>query len=138
RRPRPRSRHCGACFLLPRGHDRKLQPRALDIPRGNQLTRLVSPPNGGEANLQICILHKSDQGETMKKLAAILLAFSVLLSLSACGQAGGQAAPTESPVLTTAEPTPSAVINGEMPDDEYDRAIWYGFIDPELASDGDR
>ena len=74
----------------------------------------------------------------MKKLAAILLAFSVLLSLSACGQAGGQAAPTESPVLTTAEPTPSAVINGEMPDDEYDRAIWYGFIDPELASDGDR
>ena len=67
----------------------------------------------------------------MKKLAAILLAFSVLLSLSACGQAGGQAAPTESPVLTTAEPTPSAVINGEMPDDEYDRAIWYGFIDPD-------
>lgn len=74
----------------------------------------------------------------MKKLAAILLAFSVFLSLSACGQAGGPTAPTESPVLTTAEPTPSAVINGEMPDDEYDRSIWYGFIDPELASDGDR
>lgn len=58
-----------------------------------------------------------------KKLTALLLALSIVLALSACGGTDSPAAPSASPVLTTAEPTPSAVINGEMPDDEYDRAI---------------
>lgn len=77
-----------------------------------------------------------------KKLTALLLALSIVLALSACGGTDSPAAPSASP-SAPAEPAPAesataGAMAGDMPDDEYERAIWYGFIDAALAAEGDR
>lgn len=67
----------------------------------------------------------------MKRFLSILLATVVLFSLPACEDK----ALSES---LKAEETYVDSMVGEMPSDEYDRAIWYGFVDQELSRNKNR
>ena len=68
----------------------------------------------------------------MKKIISLLLTLSMLLALTACG------APTSRPEGTTApgaEQTMAPVADNptEIPVDEYERAVWYGFLSGDLS-----
>lgn len=67
----------------------------------------------------------------MKRFLSILLATVVLFSLPACEDK----ALSES---LKAEETYVDSMVGEMPSDEYDRAIWYGFVGQELSRNKNR
>lgn len=63
----------------------------------------------------------------MKRLLSILLATVIIFSLTACEEKthSGSVNPTES--------LNEDSMIGEMPSDEYERAIWYGFVDEEMS-----
>ena len=69
----------------------------------------------------------------MKRILSLILALALILSLAAC------AAPASEPIAS-AEPTNASqtepVIDKptEMPADEYERAVWYGFLPDGLAT----
>ena len=67
----------------------------------------------------------------MKRFLSILLATVVLFSLPACEvKALGES-------LKAEETYVDSMIGG-MPSDEYDRAIWYGFVDKEFSRNKNR
>ena len=69
----------------------------------------------------------------MKRLLSGLLALVIIFSLTACEEKTQSESvnPTES--LNAEETYVEDSMIGEMPSDEYERAIWYGFVDEELS-----
>lgn len=63
----------------------------------------------------------------MKRLLSVLLATVIVFSFLACG------ADAQSESLNAAETYVEDSMIGEMPSEEYDRAIWYGFVDKEFS-----
>lgn len=77
----------------------------------------------------------------MNRILSFILTLALIFTLAACGapasEPGASAEPTKTP---SAEPTsepeaPNAEPLAEnIPDDEYQRAVWYGFLPDELAA----
>lgn len=73
----------------------------------------------------------------IKRTFCLLLAFLILPSLAACGQ-GSQPEATKVPIsehMTEAsEPSATESVGIQIPANEYERGIWYGFMPQELES----
>ena len=75
----------------------------------------------------------------MKRTLSIILALTLVLTLAACGapasEPGTSTEPTSAPVAEQPpEVAPVADTPTEMPANEYERALWYGFLPDDLAS----
>jgi hypothetical protein len=73
----------------------------------------------------------------MKRSVALLLALLFIFSTFSCAQQPISVSTSE---VTTAAPSATAteVVSKEMPTDEFQRAIWYGFAPAELQTDLDK
>ncbi|MDD3921334.1 MAG: cellulase family glycosylhydrolase, partial [Eubacteriales bacterium] len=76
----------------------------------------------------------------MKRIVSIFLVLTLMLSLAACGAHESEAAESESPTNppvaeeTSQSKTLAVSMTDDMPADEYERAVWYGFLPEDLAT----
>ena len=73
----------------------------------------------------------------MKRSVALLLALLIIFSTVSCAS---QPTSVSTPEITKAAPsaTVTEVVSKEMPTDEFQRAVWYGFAPAEFQSDLDK
>ena len=77
----------------------------------------------------------------MKRILSFIIVLTLIFTLAACGvpasKPGTSTEPTSAPVAEQ-PPTPEAPnaepLAGKIPADEYERAIWYGFLPDEITT----